>query len=193
MVRHIGASNPDLDAALDDAACLGAWSFDTDSRSFSCSQKLSRKLGFAGKLQQVAPLACFLAAIHDEDRARVENQFHVASELGGSIEVEFRTSMEGRVPLWLRLMGRTGAHPTSSAARLRGLAFDLTEGRRSQGSPAQQAQDRINQLADHAIAMKSLVAGLENSPLSRLVDRVAIEIGFELARRLSQSDPVKRH
>ncbi len=194
MVRQSGASNSDLDAALEGSACLGAWSFDAVLDLVAGSAPLFRVLGMSVERAHGAPLRHFLARVHADDRARVEAILRAACGTAGpSIEIEFRTAADGKATSWLRLMGRAVYQPTSPAARLRGLSFDLTERHHLLGSPAQQAQHQINQLADHAIAMKSLVVGLENSPLSTLVDKVAIEIGFELARRLAQATPERRH
>lgn len=69
----------------------------------------------------------------------------------------------------------------------------MTEERRPVGSEGDQAQRQANRLADHAAAMKGLVAGLRNPPLARLVDEVAVEIGHELARRLRGTGERQMH
>lgn len=153
---------------------------------------MARILGIAPE-QTLTSLPRLLSGIDFEDRARVESHFHAADGSTGLFEIEFRTSPDGQTPSWLRLMGSVGAHRGNTATHMRGLAFDLTERRLTRGSPAQQAQHRINQLADHAITMKCLLAEFDNPPLTKLFDKVAVEIGLELARRLSHSDPAKRH
>ncbi|GEP01300.1 PAS domain-containing protein [Methylobacterium haplocladii] len=177
----------ELVAALDGSACLGAWTHDVSADLFSVTAPLGCALDLAPGESAGVPLARVLSLIHAEDRPRIAGLFAASQEEGSPFEVEFRIG-EGRGGArWLRLMGRTDIDAGRRTARARGLAFDLTEGRLGRGSPARQAQWQANQLADHVIAMKGLVPPLDNPSLARLVDRLAVEIGFELARRVTQA------
>ncbi|GLS46850.1 PAS domain-containing protein [Methylobacterium brachythecii] len=178
---------PDMDfgAALDGSACLGAWTHDLAKGRLRLAPALSRAFGLAAGEVAGVPLTRVIAAIHAEDGPRIESLFAASREIGGPFEAEFRTRGGDR---WLRLMGRT-----DRAARACGLAFDLTEGRLGGGGPAHRAQWQANQLAEHVIAMKGLVPPLDNPSLARLVDRLAVEIGFELARRLVPDAGDVRH
>lgn len=177
----------DLAAALDGSACLGAWTHDFSADRFRVAASLACLLGLAPEEAGGASLVRVLSGIHAEDRLRIENLLDAACTTGAPFEAEFRTWAGGRGSRWLRLMGRTEIDGGHRAVRARGLAFDLTDGRRGRGTPVQQAQWQVNQLADHVIAMKGLISTSSNPSLARLVDRMAIEIGFELARCLQRT------
>ncbi len=181
----MSALHPDLEDALARSACLGPWSHQAACDRFAAAQALTRLLGLEEDATAGVPLAAFLARI--EEGTRVESVLLAARQGREPFEVEFRTrgGPEGR--RWLRLMGR-GEHD-----RATGLAFDLTEERMVRGSAAREAQRRVNRLADHVVAMKGLVEGLPNPPLARLVDAVALAIGFELARRLQPPEGSQSH
>lgn len=178
------AFHPDLPTAFAGSACLGAWAHDPRTDRFALSPVLARLLAVSPEEAAGAPLAVALAGIEPEDALRLESILRSAGEDGCPFEAEFRTRAGPEGPRWLRLMGRFGRDPATGASATQGLAFDLTEGRRAGGSAAWQAQRQANRLADHAAAMKGLVAGLRNPPLARLVDEVAVEVGHEIARHL---------
>ncbi|WP_411904066.1 hypothetical protein [Methylorubrum thiocyanatum] len=178
------AFQPDLSSALAGSACLGAWAHDPASDRIALSPVLARLLAVPAEAATGASLTLALAAVEAEDAVRVAGVLRAAGEDGRPFEAEFRTRPGPDGARWLRLMGRCGRDPATGAVTTQGLAFDLTEGRRPVGSDAQQAQRQVNRLADHAAAMKGLVAGLRNPPLARLVDEVAVEVGHELARHL---------
>lgn len=181
-----------LAAALDGSACLGAWTHDVPVDRFAVAVSLGRALALAPEEAAGVPLARVLSGIHAEDRPRIEGVLQDAWEIGGPFEAEFRTWAGRRGSRWLRLMG-CAEIDASRRVRTRGLAFDLTESRLGRGTPAQQAQRQANQLADHVIAMKGLVVGCGNPSLARLVDELAVEIGFELARHLRRAGDGRGH
>lgn len=184
----MSAWRPNLEEALLASDCLGTWSYDAAGDRVALTPALALGLAIEADAARDVPLARVLAGIVPGDRLRIESVLHAAGETGGPFEAEFR-SLGGPAPSrWLRLMGRADRDPEVGAPRAWGLAFDLTEARAAGGSP----QRRLNRLADYAIAMKGLVDDLRNPPLARLVDEVAVEIGFELGRRLREADD-RRH
>ena len=184
----------ELQAALEGSACLGVWTLDLTTDRFAAAGSLGRALALPEREKTGVPLERMLGAVHAEDRMRIESVLHAAFEAGGAFETEFRTRalQGGGDERWLRLMGRTEFDRARRAVRSRGVAFDLTE-RRGAGSPFRQSQQRVNQLADHAIAMKGLVADLDNPMLARLADALAVEVGFELARQLKPAKGGSSH
>ncbi len=178
------ALQPDLSSAFAGSACLGAWAHDPGSDRLALSPILARLLAVPEAAAAGAPLALALAAVETADAVRLEGLLRVAGEDGRPFEAEVRTRPGPDGPRWLRLMGRCGRDPGTGTLTTQGLAFDLTEGRYPGGPEASEAQRQAHRLADHAAAMKGLVAGLHNPPLERLVDEVAVEVGHELARHL---------
>ncbi len=177
------AFHPDLSTAFAGSACIGAWAHDPESDRLALSPALARVLSLPEEAASGAPLEMALARIEPEDALRLESVLRAAGQDGCPFEAEFRTRPGPAGPRWLRLMGRCARDPASGLRATQGLAFDLTEGR-ADGPADWLDQRRANRLADHAMAMKGLVAGLRNPPLARLVDKIATEVGHEVARRL---------
>ena len=181
----MSAWRPDLQAALEATDCLGAWSYEAAEDRAALAPALAPVLGLSpDAAARGVPLARVLAGIDPDDRLRIESALHAAGEAGGPFEAEFRSLGAAAAQRWLRLAGRAERDPADGAVRAWGLAFDLTEACAPGGSPVR----RVNRLAGHAIAMKGLTADLSNPPLARLVDAVAVEIGYELGRRLRDVD-----
>ena len=67
--------------------------------------------------------------------------------------------------------------PTSGS----GVVIDVTEERDAERLHEQR---RINRLADHAIAMRGMVEGMQRPRLGDLIDEMLTEIAFEIARLL---------
>ena len=128
--------------------------------------------------------------MHPGDRARIENHIHAVGQSGGPFEAEFRTleSREGVRSLLMR--GRIAQDASGRAVRGCGIAIDLTENRTAN---LQQAERLVNRVAEHAIAMRGLVEGLNRPALAKLVDGLMIEIGFELARYLRGGQDLRQH
>jgi PAS domain-containing protein len=175
--------HPDLTTAFAGSACIGAWAHNPQTDRIALSPALARLLALPEAAASGAPLRLALARIEPEDALRLESVLRAAGEDGCPFEAEFRIRGGPAGARWLRLMGRCARDPASGALATQGLAFDLTEGR-ADGPADRLAQRRANRLADHAVAMKGLVAELRNPPLARLVDEVAVEVGHEVARRL---------
>ncbi|WP_264047754.1 PAS domain-containing protein [Methylobacterium flocculans] len=193
MTRH---SSPDPDladgigglcAALAASGVVGVWLHDIWADRLVVSVPLALALGLTPEEgTRGVPLAALLAAIHGDDRARVENALHAAMARGGGFAVAFRTAP---VPRWLDLRGRFEGDATGRTTRGRGIVLDLSEDRA--GGP--QDQHVVNRMAEHAIALRGLADDLERPGLSRLLDHLMLEIGAELARHLRSAPDGQRH
>lgn len=181
---------PSDPAAMQDALAasgfIGLWSYEAWPDRLGLSAPLLDRLGIdPASAARGMPLNVLLARVHGGDRARVENMIHAALARGGTLEVAFRTgSGEG----WLALRGRIEADGNAHRTWGRGIALDLTE-----HGPDAGGQHAVNRIAEHAIAMRSLVEALRRPGLTELLDRLMVEIGFELARHLHEASDVNRH
>lgn len=184
--RGTDLESTDLQAALVASGVVGVWTHDVWADRLALSAPLAQRLGLdPAEAAGGVPLAALLAGTHEADRDRVENVIHAAFARGGAFEVAFRTA-RGRC--WLALRGRIDSAEAGQPARARGIALDLTE-----DGAARDGQHTVNRMAEHAIALRGLVGGLRRPGLTRLLDSLMIEIGFELARHLQDAPDGRRH
>lgn len=175
-----------LCAALAASGVVGVWMHDIWADRLVVSGPLALALGLTPEAgTRGVSLDALLAATHGDDRARVENALHAAMARGGAFAVAFRTP----APRWLDLRGRIEGDASGRPARARGIVLDLTEDRA--GGP--QSQHVVNRMAEHAIALRGLADDLERPGLTRLLDTLMVEIGFELARHLRTAPDGQRH
>ncbi|KAB1073150.1 PAS domain-containing protein [Methylobacterium planeticum] len=181
----------DLEAALEASGFVGSWRHDLWQGRLALTAPFARLLGIdPERAAEGVPMAAFLDRMHPDDRTRIENHLHAASDAGGPFEAEFRTlsGREGVRSLMMR--GRIEQDTSGRPVHGCGIAIDLTEDR---AATLQQAERLVNRMAEHAIAMRSLVDGLNRPSLSKLVDGLMIEIGFELARHLRGAQDLRPH
>lgn len=175
-----------LRAALAASGVVGAWMHDIWADRLVVSAPVARALGWSPEEgARGVPLSALLSGTHDEDRARLDNALQAAITRGGAFAVAFRT----RAPRWLNLRGRIEPDAAGRPARALGIVLELAEDR----VDSARDQHAVNRMAEHAIALRGLADDLARPGLSRLLDRLMVEIGHELARHLRDSPDGQRH
>jgi diguanylate cyclase (GGDEF)-like protein/PAS domain S-box-containing protein len=112
-------------------ARLGSWTLDHESGALGWSAEVFRifelePARFGGTYE------AFLAAIHPEDRARVDEDFSASVRGHSAYDVEHRLLMpDGRVK-WVHERGVTEYGPGGKSLRSRGTVQDITERRESE-------------------------------------------------------------
>lgn len=181
----------DLMAALEASGVIGSWRHDLWADRIVLSAPLASLLGIRPEDgAHGVPLTVFLTGIHGEDRGRIENALYAAGQRVGSFALEFRTGSGQR---WLGMRGRIARDASGQPAQGRGIAVDLTDERVCDGGAGAQAQCLVNRMAEHTIAMRSLVASLRRPVLAQLVDGLMLEVGRELARHLHDAENGRPH
>ena len=176
--------NDELRAVLDASGVVGAWVHDHWAGRLALSGDLAGLLGLDPEVAAAGvSIGAFLDRTHPEDRARIESCLHAAGEIGGPIEAEFRTLEAAAGPRKLLIRGRVERNAADGTARGRGIVIDLTETR---SADLRQAERLVNRMAEHVIALRALADGLGQANLTKLVDGLMIEIGFELAKFLNE-------
>ena len=176
--------NDELRAVLDASGVVGAWVHDHWAGRLALSGDLACLLGLDPEVAAAGvSIGAFLDRTHPEDRARIESCLHAAGEIGGPIEAEFRTLEAAAGPRKLLIRGRVERNAADGTARGRGIVIDLTETR---SADLRQAERLVNRMAEHVIALRALADGLGQANLTKLVDGLMIEVGFELAKFLNE-------
>ncbi|MGU3360757.1 PAS domain-containing protein [Methylobacterium sp. M6A4_1b] len=175
-----------LQAALAASGVVGGWVHDIWADRLVVSAPVARALGWSPEEgARGVPLASLLSRTHEEDRARVDNALHAAIARGGAFALSFRT----RAPRRLDLRGRIEPDAAGRPVRARGIVLEPAEDR----VVGVRDQHAVNRMAEHAIALRGLADDLARPGLSRLLDRLMVEIGHELARHLRDAQDGRRH
>lgn len=189
--------NDELRAVLAASGVVGAWVHDHWAGRLALFGEFAALLGLDPEVAAAGvSIDAFLDRTHPDDRARVENCLHAAGEVGGPIEAEFRTLESGAGTRKLLIRGRVERNAADGTAQGRGIVIDTTENR---SADLRQTERLVNRMAEHVIALRALADGLGQANLTRLIDGLMIEIGFELAkflhepRNLGQSRPERHH
>lgn len=186
MARPPWRSHPDLEAALDAAGLVGTWFYDIPAGRIALSAPVARLIGFApADAERGLALPAFVAGLHGADQARTEGAVRAAGERGGPVDLGFRTR-DGASRILLH--GRIGRDPAGRPDQGCGIALALAIAEDGSG-----AQDLANRMAERAMDLRDLATRLGRPGLSALVERLMVEIGFELVRHLQAAETERRH
>ncbi|WP_375464175.1 PAS domain-containing protein [uncultured Methylobacterium sp.] len=181
----------ELQAVLDASGVVGAWAHDHWAGRLTLSGAFASLLGLDPDIAAGGvPIAAFLDRTHPDDRVRIESYLHAVGESGGPMEAEFRTLDSPAGGRRLLMRGRVERDADGGTVQGRGIAIDLTETR---AASLHQTERLVNRMAEHAIALRTLADALRRPGLTKLVDGLMIEIGFELAQFLRDPKDERRH
>lgn len=184
MAQPLRRSSPDLQAALDAAGLVGTWLYDIPAGRIALSAPVARLIGFApADAERGLALPAFLAGLHGADQARTEGAVRAAGERGGPFDLGFRTRDGARRIL---LYGRIDSDPEGRPDQGCGIALAIAE-------DGCGAQELANRMAERAMDLRDLATRLGRPGLSALVERLMVEIGFELVRHLQAAETERRH
>lgn len=170
----------DPHSPLDASGIVGDWVHDAPSSRIALSRGSAARLGLEEEASaHGVPLAVFLDRLRPQDRPLVEAALAAA---GGIVEMRFETGpSDGGGGRSLVMRGRIETDGAGGPASGSGVVIDVTEERDAERLHEQR---RINRLADHAIAMRGMVEGMQRPRLGDLIDEMLTEIAFEIARLL---------
>lgn len=185
------AESPIPQSVLEASGVVGTWVHDHWAGRLALSGSLARLLGLDPEAAASGvSLEAFLDSTHPEDRTRIESYLHMMSETGGPMEAEFRTRDSRSGVRTLLMRGRIARDPTGHAMQGCGIAIDRTA---EQAANLLRAEQVVNRMAQHVIALRELAHVLRRPALIERVDHLMIEIGFELARFLPEPEDEPRH
>ena len=184
-------ANDELKAMLHASGVVGAWVHDHWAGRLTLSGEFASLLGLdPAAAAEGVPIDAFLDRTHPEDRTRIESYLHAVGESGGPMEAEFRT-LESKIGVRRVLMrGRVERDAAGGTAQGRGIAIDLTE---NHAADLHQTERLVHRMAEQAIALRTLADALQRPHLTKLIDRLMVEIGFELAAFLRDPKAGRRH
>jgi PAS domain S-box-containing protein len=105
-------------------ANVAAWTFDSASGTFTCSDQASRVCGSRPGPHRIDD---WLSAVYPQDRERVQRAFH-RSLAGAQLELEHRLVVDGKIK-WVHVRAEPQFDITGRARGLIGVGQDVTERR----------------------------------------------------------------
>lgn len=109
------------------AGAIGWWDWYLPEDCFRADARWAEAFGIdAATARQGIPLAGYMAAVHPEDRERVEKRFCASARTGGAFAEEFRVPQPDGTVLWLHAHGRAESGSGGRPARHFGVAIDIT-------------------------------------------------------------------
>lgn len=127
--RRVAAER--LDMALSAGSGIGAWDWDVVADRVTSDARFARLYGVDPKTAASgAPIAEFFSGIHPDDLPGVQARIQDAMATGGSFQAEYRLIGADGDIRWVAAAGRVSLAEDGTVARLPGVSFDITEGRR---------------------------------------------------------------
>ena len=175
-----------------DASRTGTWEWDPSTDAVEWSSALNALHGVpAGGAPR--DLAAFLALVHEDDRALVEDSYRRAMSEGWDVDVEFRAVAPDGGVRWIASFGRAYEDGPGTPPRVVGISRDITHRKNNELQIRQQAAA----LAEAHDQLDAILAGLAagvtaQGPDGRLVyanDAAAALIGFDTADELVRASP----
>jgi two-component system CheB/CheR fusion protein len=121
-----------------EAAHLGTWHWDLGADRLEWSDECKRLFGIAAGTEMT--YALFLAAVHPDDRGRVDLAVRRALQEGADYDIEYRTVWPDASVRWVVTRGRAYRDAAGKPVRMEGVALDVT--RRKQAEEALREADR---------------------------------------------------
>ncbi len=115
------------------AAEMGTWLWRIPTDEQVLDDSLRRLMGLEHD-RKVGNLDDFLAAVYEEDRARVRAEFERCLRAGGDFNVEFRVLRPNGEVRWLRDQGKRFADQEGKPLFMTGACVDITERKRDEQS-----------------------------------------------------------
>jgi PAS domain S-box-containing protein len=130
-----------------EAAQMGTWDWDVLSNQLVWDDRCKALFG----LEPAAPMTYerFLAAVHPDDGARVDEAVQLAISRDADYDIEMRVPQDGGPVRWIRSKGRVFRDSFGRAVRMSGCALDVTE-RKEDEQALQQSEERFRLTFDQA-------------------------------------------
>jgi PAS domain S-box-containing protein len=115
-----------LESTLE-AGSIGTWTWDIASDRLIADEFTARMFSIAASAAaQGLPVAAYLQAVHEEDRADVADALGRAIQLCGAYDVEYRVRQSDGAFRWLQGRGRVESDGAGRAANFHGAVMDIT-------------------------------------------------------------------
>jgi len=122
--KALSSSERELRFALD-AGRFGAWTLDIASGQITASDAFGTNFGMGD--QTSFSYAELNAAVHPDDRDRMQAALAHGIETGANFDIDYRTLAPDGIAHWTGLRGRPSLGPGGAPERIVGVSLDITE------------------------------------------------------------------
>ncbi|MFC4541254.1 PAS domain S-box protein [Halosolutus amylolyticus] len=130
--RYLQDAKSQLEAATE-AGAVGTWEWDIQADEMVVGPSFARTFGVdPDAAREGVSLDRFIAAIHEDDRDRVEREIEAAVESCGEYETEYRVWNADDELRWVVARGRVECDETGDPVRFPGALTDITERKRAE-------------------------------------------------------------
>jgi PAS domain S-box-containing protein len=166
-----------LTLALEAGGGVGTWDWDVPSDRVYCDPRFAALFSLEQKTTVTgAPIAEFISHIHPDDRERIAASIWTAAETGGDYSEEYRV-IEPDGFRWVHARGRCHLDEAGKPSRFPGVAFDISERKRSE-EKLRESQQRMRAIYDGTYEYIGLLA-----PDGTLLEANRAFLGFANMKR----------
>ncbi|MFD0936637.1 PAS domain-containing protein [Methylobacterium trifolii] len=186
--------NPSFQSALGASGYVGMWETDLNTQIVELSGTLPVLLKIdAERANEGVSVLEFLDGIHAEDRDRVADLVHKAHQSAGRFEAEFRTVGVSGQTHWISARGQVETDLRGRGLRCLGVALDISDTRRTGGSPEHNTAEVQEKLVDALIAVRPLAEKLDSPIVKTLLDLMLFELGKQILNQQRPGAFIERH
>ncbi len=164
-----------------DAGRMGSWELDVETQAYIASDICKANYGY--RPDQAFGFGDLVAAIHHEDRPRMQAAMEAAIASGEDYDVEYRITLPNGQERWIHARGRAAQTADHGGVRhMAGVSLDITERKRSED----RRQLLINELNHRVKNTLASVQAIARQTLRTSPDLAGFQEAFE-ARLLALS------
>jgi len=143
-------------ALASDAAGFGVWEWSLPDDTLRSDDQVYRLFGLV-RTAETEPRALWASCLHEDDRARVEQELSLAVTGASVFDSEFRTVLGNGETRYLKATAQVHHDPAGMPLRMVGVTFDITKRKVLEAQLIDAAQrDKLTGLANRAVFMERL-------------------------------------
>jgi PAS domain S-box-containing protein len=156
-----------------EAGQMGTWHVDLLTGRIHVSPELERLLGIERGGRDLG-LDRYLAQVHPDDRAWVEDAFHRGIATGEGHDFEYRVLLpDGRLR-WLRSCGRRVREAVAESKQFAGICEDVTE--RTEAQHREQFLSQASKVLASSLGFRETLALLADLAVPQIADWCAVDV-----------------